>query len=483
MTPDIAAAAPLDAAALRQIDARYAPFPEFENWSGGGVALTSWNSERDELTRQRATAGVDAINDSVQKAMRAAASDTGALEGLYAHDRGFTISVATEVAAWEAELAKKSADVRALLEAQLLAYELALDAATRRTEIGEAWIRRLHEVLTSAQREYEVFVPLGGQLLRQRQQLPHGEYKRFPNHVRLSDGTFHAYAPVVSTPDEMRRLVSELSGEAFARAHPVLQAAYAHYALVAIHPFADGNGRVARALSSVFLLRSASIPLVIFYEQRNEYFDVLAAADGGRPEPFIRLIRDASLDTMRVISSQLRPGPEKYEADLQRLLTSPGGLAYEDVANLARTLIPMIHDELERQTATIPLPRGVRRLVQYWGSGANFSIKGHQQVSTTDATSVFVGLDSSTPSASAGGQLHIFVGPSDEDEPILVVWEGDGTRREHFRVRVRDVHPAVTLAFRARLTAWVRALLGEVAASLVGQLTQIHGRSQEPPSS
>lgn len=30
----------------------------------------------------------------------------------------------------------------------------------------------------------------------------------------------------------------------FVKAHPVLQAAWAHFAFVAVHPFADGNGRV-----------------------------------------------------------------------------------------------------------------------------------------------------------------------------------------------------------------------------------------------
>ena len=45
--------------------------------------------------------------------------------------------------------------------------------------------------------------------------------------------------------------------------HPAVQAAYAHYALTAIHPFADGNGRLARTVASVFLMRSAGVPLFL----------------------------------------------------------------------------------------------------------------------------------------------------------------------------------------------------------------------------
>src|SRR5439155_9702338 len=37
--------------------------------------------------------------------------------------------------------------------------------------------------------------------------------------------------------------------------HPAIQAAWAHVALAAIHPFADGNGRAARVLASLAMYR------------------------------------------------------------------------------------------------------------------------------------------------------------------------------------------------------------------------------------
>src|SRR5438876_1237932 len=82
-------------------------------------------------------------------------------------------------------------------------------------------------------------------------------------HVQLPDGSLHVYAPVDQTRDEMARLVRELNSGEFAGAHPIIQAAYAHHAFVSIHPFSDGNGRVARALASVYLYRSARIPLLL----------------------------------------------------------------------------------------------------------------------------------------------------------------------------------------------------------------------------
>jgi Fic family protein len=53
----------------------------------------------------------------------------------------------------------------------------------------------------------------------------------------------------------MARLVAELGSERFIKAHPIAQASYTHYCLAAIHPFADGNGRVARAVASTYLYR------------------------------------------------------------------------------------------------------------------------------------------------------------------------------------------------------------------------------------
>jgi hypothetical protein len=90
--------------------------------------------------------------------------------------------------------------------------------------------------------------------------------------------------------------MSELRSEQFRDAHPVIQAAYAHYAFVCIHPFSDGNGRVSRAFASVFLYRSPGMPLVIFADQKQGYVAALEAADGGNLASFLRYIADRVMD-------------------------------------------------------------------------------------------------------------------------------------------------------------------------------------------
>lgn len=50
-----------------------------------------------------------------------------------------------------------------------------------------------------------------------------------------------------------------------------------HAALVRIHPFADGNGRLARLVANLPVLRAGLPPIIILREQRKEYIDALSA--------------------------------------------------------------------------------------------------------------------------------------------------------------------------------------------------------------
>lgn len=72
--------------------------------------------------------------------------------------------------------------------------------------------------------------------------------------------------------------------------HPVLGAAGLHYNLVAVHPFADGNGRTARLMMNYHLLRRGFPHAIIEVERRAEYLAALEEANAGRTEPLARFI-------------------------------------------------------------------------------------------------------------------------------------------------------------------------------------------------
>jgi Fic family protein len=71
----------------------------------------------------------------------------------------------------------------------------------------------------------------------------------------------------------------------------------AHYRLTAIRPFADGNGRTARLLMNLILLRGGYPPVAVRPEDRTEYLDALENASlAGDPQPF-QAFMHARLDT------------------------------------------------------------------------------------------------------------------------------------------------------------------------------------------
>ena len=94
-----------------------------------------------------------------------------------------------------------------------------------------------------------------------------GEYRYFP----VQAGSY--IAP--DTGEEVRRLMAELvrwlrDGPP-AGWDPVVRAIVAHFYVVSIHPFVDGNGRTARAVES-FLLYKAGINARGFYSLANFYY-------------------------------------------------------------------------------------------------------------------------------------------------------------------------------------------------------------------
>lgn len=112
-----------------------------------------------------------------------------------------------------------------------------------------------------------------------------GRYKTKPNRVIDHKGRT-IYTP--PGPDRAKPLTQELlawiAGADAAKHHPVIVNSVAHHRLVSIHPFADGNGRIARALG-VWLLYTRGFDtqhlfaLDEFYESdRQRYYDKIQQA-------------------------------------------------------------------------------------------------------------------------------------------------------------------------------------------------------------
>jgi len=60
---------------------------------------------------------------------------------------------------------------------------------------------------------------------------------------------------------------------------PEIEAAWLRHRFSQIHPFQDGNGRVARALASLVFIKAGSFPLTVTGDDRNRYIGCLQIAD------------------------------------------------------------------------------------------------------------------------------------------------------------------------------------------------------------
>ena len=84
-----------------------------------------------------------------------------------------------------------------------------------------------------------------------------------------------------------------------AELHPVEYAAMVHIIFVNIHPFADGNGRVARLLMNLALLQSGYNIVVIPPVVRADYISALQKTNSGNNTEFINFISEMVLESQK----------------------------------------------------------------------------------------------------------------------------------------------------------------------------------------
>jgi len=113
--------------------------------------------------------------------------------------------------------------------------------------------------------------------------------------------------------------------------NPVDVAAEAHYKLVTIHPFVDGNGRTARLLMNFILVQSGFPPAIIKKEERNRYLNALETGQTkGKKHAFYELIYDAVDRSLDIYLESSKP----LDTSLALSRAEKTFYTTDDVANL-----------------------------------------------------------------------------------------------------------------------------------------------------
>ena len=88
--------------------------------------------------------------------------------------------------------------------------------------------------------------------------------------------------------------------------HPVILSSIFHYLLVEIHPFLDGNGRLARIITSLILLSHGIPPPVTDWHDRQEYISCLRNADSGNLDPLSFFVGKKVVNSLEYVLSLSR---------------------------------------------------------------------------------------------------------------------------------------------------------------------------------
>ncbi len=159
------------------------------------------------------------------------------------------------------------------------AFELIEELAGQKAEIDHVTIQLIHEVVTKGIIDSS------------------GQYRRKNVRIRGAIKTPPDWSKIVAMID---RLIADVKNSTM---HPIETAAFLHHRLVEIHPFVDGNGRVARLLTNLYLIGNHYPVIILKSEERKNYYQCLKAADSGNLSPFANSLAKAVDESLSVYLS------------------------------------------------------------------------------------------------------------------------------------------------------------------------------------
>lgn len=252
-----------------------------------------WSSKKEQLKHS------DEYSLFLKKMQREWAIETGIIERLYTWDRGITESL-IEHGIDAAQISHKSGmnredadNISNIIQDQQQTIEGLFDFVKGNKPFSEHFIRSMHEKFVAHQDTVEAQTPEGKIITVP---LLKGTYKEHPNNPKKSDGKMHLYCPPEFVTDEMERLIKLYDEYNQSNTAPEILSAWLHHRFTQIHPFQDGNGRIARSIASLVFLKAGLFPLVIRESDREIYLNALEKADNDDISDLVKLFAKRQRD-------------------------------------------------------------------------------------------------------------------------------------------------------------------------------------------
>ena len=220
------------------------------------------------------------------------AIETGLIERIYTVNRGVTeslIKLGIRADLIPHENGNSPGKIAAMMSDHENVIDGLFDFVKNERELSVGYIKELHAALTRNQETTEAIDQFGKVT---KIPLLHGAFKIVPNNPRTSEKELHEYCPPEHVASEMDRLIDMYQEHNQRKVPPLAAAAWLHHRFTQIHPFQDGNGRVARCLATLIFIKADWFPLVIHNEGRERYLDTLEQADAGDLSPLINIFAE-----------------------------------------------------------------------------------------------------------------------------------------------------------------------------------------------
>lgn len=313
--------------------------------------------------------GTTEYEEFVDRLYRELAIESNLIEGVFKLDRGIT-EVLVERGISSAFIPHGKTDrspelVADIVNDTLEGHEWLTDRFVKNDQpLSTGAIKELHQFLTRSQASTTATDAEG-----KRFEVPllHGEYKKGDNQVR-KNGHVLRYCPPEHVASEIERLLQMHAAHENSDVAPETRAAWLHHRFTQIHPFQDGNGRVARCLAGLVFIKAGLFPLLVRGEDQGDYIDALENADSGNLSSFIHHLADAQC---RLIDRALDIAPAKPEAP-NTVEAALNGLE-NSLAEGVKALSPEVRRMVE--TATLLFEYTEKRLTAVLSDLKNLGIR------------------------------------------------------------------------------------------------------------
>lgn len=292
-------------------------------WAQADTSVLDDLSDSWFIQRQKLQDNSSEYTAFMERLKREHAIETGIIERLYDLSAGMTETFINEgfrstlLSHGDTNIAPQT--LMQHLNDHLEAVNWVFDIIKDDRPFSVSMVKQLHQMVTRHQETAE-----GRDMRGQKTKITllKGDFKRWENNPTRPDGVKVLYCPPEHVVSEMDNLIDTYNRLAEAGVHPLILAAWVHHIFTTIHPFQDGNGRVARLLASLIFVKAGFFPLTVLREEaKARYIEALERADSGEIQPFVTYLGEVQKrNIQKALNVQEVSSTSSFEAVQNALL-------------------------------------------------------------------------------------------------------------------------------------------------------------------